>query len=116
MNVTRAGEQSKRIERALERPQVQMKRTAASKHRVPKWAYLLFIILAAFFVTGSFKRTASEVKPAQPTARPALVLSGDKRCACVSRRNRHLRSVRNRAGAGTGDRQIIVAIFRTART
>jgi len=50
-----------------------MKRTAASKHRVPKWAYLLFIILAAFVCYRIVQRTASEVKPAQPTARPALV-------------------------------------------
>jgi len=50
-----------------------MKRTAASKHRVPKWAYLLFITLAAFVCYRIVQRTASEVKPTQPPARPALV-------------------------------------------
>ena len=58
---------------ASERPQVQMKRTSASSHRIPKWAYLLFIILAAFVCYRILQRTASEVKPAQPPARPALV-------------------------------------------
>src|SRR5882724_3687980 len=74
MNVNAPVSSPKRIERsASERPQVQMKRTAASKHRVPKWAYLLFIILAAFVCYRIVQRTASEVKPAQPPARPALV-------------------------------------------
>ncbi|MFL6544448.1 MAG: efflux RND transporter periplasmic adaptor subunit [Candidatus Udaeobacter sp.] len=50
-----------------------MKRTSASSHRIPKWAYLLFIILAAFVCYRILQRTASEVKPAQPPARPALV-------------------------------------------
>ena len=50
-----------------------MKRTPASSHRIPKWAYLLFIILAAFVCYRILQRTASEVKPAQPPARPALV-------------------------------------------
>src|SRR5205809_5011823 len=58
---------------ASERPQVRMKRIPASSHRIPKWAYLLFIILAAFVCYRILQRTASEVKPAQPPARPALV-------------------------------------------
>src|SRR5438094_72656 len=58
---------------ASERPQVRMNRVPASSHRIPKWAYLLFIILAAFVCYRILQRTASEVKPAQPPARPALV-------------------------------------------
>src|SRR5436305_2964085 len=58
---------------ASERPQVRMKRIPASSHRIPKWAYLLFIILAAFVCYRILQRTASEVKPAQLPARPALV-------------------------------------------
>jgi multidrug efflux system membrane fusion protein len=49
-----------------------MKRTRAS-HKVPKWAYLLFIILAAFVCYRTFQRTVSQGKAAQPPARPALV-------------------------------------------
>src|SRR5881296_2739815 len=58
---------------ASERPQVRMKSNPASSHRIPKWAYLLFIILAAFVCYRILQRTASEVKPAQPPARPASV-------------------------------------------
>jgi len=50
-----------------------MKRIPASGHRIPKWAYLLFTILAAFVCYRILQRTASEVKPAQAPARPALV-------------------------------------------
>ena len=74
MNVNAPVSTPKRTERtASERPQVQMKRTPASSHRIPKWAYLLFIILAAFVCYRILQRTASEVKPAQAPARPALV-------------------------------------------
>src|SRR5438046_1116179 len=74
MNVNAPVSTPKRTERTTsERPQVQMKRTPASSHRIPKWAYLLFIILAAFVCYRILQRTASEVKPAQPPARPALV-------------------------------------------
>jgi multidrug efflux system membrane fusion protein len=56
-----------------QRPQVQMKRTRASSHKVPKWAYLLFIILAAFVCYRTFQRTVSQGKAAQAPARPVLV-------------------------------------------
>src|SRR5437867_5846602 len=74
MNVNAPVSTPKRTERsASERPQVRMKRIPATNQRVPKWAYLLFIILAAFVCYRILQRTASEVKPAQPPARPALV-------------------------------------------
>ena len=74
MNVNVPVSTPKRTERrASERPQVRMKRIPASGHRIPKWAYLLFTILAAFVCYRILQRTASEVKPAQPPARPALV-------------------------------------------
>jgi len=74
MNVNVPVSTPKRTERsASERPQVRMKRIPASGHRIPKWAYLLFIILAAFVCYRILQRTASEVKPAQAPARPALV-------------------------------------------
>ena len=74
MNVNVPVSTPKRTERsASERPQVRMKRIPASGHRIPKWAYLLFTILAAFVCYRILQRTASEVKPAQAPARPALV-------------------------------------------
>ena len=74
MNVNAPVSTPKRTERsASERPQVRMKSIPASSHRIPKWAYLLFIILAAFVCYRILQRTASEVKPAQAPARPALV-------------------------------------------
>jgi multidrug efflux system membrane fusion protein len=51
----------------------QMKRTRASSQRIPKWAYLLFIVLAAFVTYRILQHRASEVKGAQPPARPVLV-------------------------------------------
>src|SRR6184192_1315030 len=51
----------------------QMKRTRASTQRIPKWAYLLFIVLAAFVTYRILQHRASEVKGAQPPARPVLV-------------------------------------------
>jgi membrane fusion protein, multidrug efflux system len=74
MNVNTPVSGPKTLERgASKRPQVQMKRTRASSHMVPKWAYLLFIILAAFVCYRAFQRRASESKAAQPPARPVLV-------------------------------------------
>src|SRR5213080_3644901 len=51
----------------------QMKRIRASNQRIPKWAYLLFIVLAAFVTYRILQHRASEVKAAQPAARPASV-------------------------------------------
>src|SRR5256714_7537833 len=54
-------------------PQVQVKAARTTNQRVPKWAYLLFIILAAFVCYRILQRRAIEVKAAQAPARPALV-------------------------------------------
>jgi multidrug efflux system membrane fusion protein len=55
------------------RPQPQMKSARPSNQKIPKWAYLLFIILAAFICYRILQRRAIEVKAAQAPARPALV-------------------------------------------
>jgi membrane fusion protein, multidrug efflux system len=55
----------------LTQPQVKRARTANQK--VPKWAYLLFILLAGFVTYRILQHRATEVKAAQPPARPAAV-------------------------------------------
>src|ERR1041385_4891942 len=55
----------------LVRPQ--MKRIRASNQRIPKWAYLLFIILAAFVTYRILQHRAGEIKTAQIPPRPARV-------------------------------------------
>src|SRR6059036_981395 len=50
-----------------------MKRARLTSHTIPKWAYLLFIVLAAFVLYRIFQHRASEVKAAQPPVRPVLV-------------------------------------------
>ena len=51
----------------------QMKRTRAANQRIPKWAYLLFIILAAFVSYRILQHRAAEIKTAQAPARPVTV-------------------------------------------
>jgi multidrug efflux system membrane fusion protein len=50
-----------------------MKRTRTANHRIPKWAYLLFIILAAFVTYRILQHRAAEMKTAQVPARPVTV-------------------------------------------
>src|SRR4029079_3813197 len=50
-----------------------VKRAGTANHRIPKWAYLLFILLAGFFTYRIFQHRAIEVKAAQPAPRPASV-------------------------------------------
>src|SRR5207249_9316468 len=50
-----------------------MKRARPTNHTIPKWAYLLFIVLAAFVLYRIFQHKASEAKAAQPPVRPVLV-------------------------------------------
>jgi multidrug efflux system membrane fusion protein len=49
------------------------KRARTANQRIPKWAYLLFILLAAFVTYRILQQRATEVKVAQPPARPAAV-------------------------------------------
>ena len=53
------------------RPETKRARTA--NHRIPKWAYLLFVLLAAFVTYRILQHRATEVKAAQPAPRPASV-------------------------------------------
>jgi membrane fusion protein, multidrug efflux system len=53
------------------RPETKRARTA--NHKIPKWAYLLFILLAGFVTYSIFQHRATEAKGAQPLARPVLV-------------------------------------------
>jgi membrane fusion protein, multidrug efflux system len=50
-----------------------MQHTRAANQRIPRWAYLLFIILAAFVSYRILQHRAAEMKTAQPPARPASV-------------------------------------------
>src|SRR5712675_1663103 len=49
------------------------KRARTANQRIPKWAYLLFILLAGFVTYRIYQHRATEVKAAQPTPRPASV-------------------------------------------
>ena len=51
----------------------EMKRTRAANQKLPKWAYLLFIILAILVSYRIFQHRAGEIKTAQPPARPVTV-------------------------------------------
>jgi multidrug efflux system membrane fusion protein len=53
--------------------QSQVKRALTGNQKVPKWAYLLFILLAGFVTYRIFQHRAIEVKAAQPAPRPASV-------------------------------------------
>src|SRR2546422_2747832 len=50
-----------------------MKRARVRHQTIPKWAYLLFIVLAAFVLYRIFQHSAIEAKAAQPPVRPVLV-------------------------------------------
>src|SRR5205809_7027497 len=50
-----------------------MKRARLTNHTIPKWAYLLFLALAAFVLYRIFQHRASEAKATQPPVRPVLV-------------------------------------------
>src|SRR5437660_5605157 len=49
------------------------KRARTANQRIPKWAYLLFILLAGFVTYRIFQHRATEVTAAQPAPRPATV-------------------------------------------
>src|SRR2546426_6148703 len=50
-----------------------MKRKRLTSHAVPRWAYLLFVVLAALVLYRIFQHRISEVKASQPPARPVVV-------------------------------------------
>jgi multidrug efflux system membrane fusion protein len=50
-----------------------MKRARVTNKTIPRWAYLLFVLLAAFVLYRIFQHRASEAKASQPQARPVLV-------------------------------------------
>jgi multidrug efflux system membrane fusion protein len=49
------------------------KRAPTANHTIPKWAYLLFILLAGFVTYRIYQHRATEAKAAQPAPRPASV-------------------------------------------
>src|SRR5262245_48553439 len=53
--------------------QPQTKRARTANQRIPKWAYLLFILLAGFVTYRIYQHRATEVRAAQPAPRPATV-------------------------------------------
>src|ERR1043165_6721323 len=53
------------------RPEV--KRARSANQKIPKWAYLLFILLAGFVTYRIYQHSATEGKAAQPPVRPATV-------------------------------------------
>ena len=53
--------------------QPQTNRARTANHRIPKWAYLLFILLAGFVTYRIYQHRATEAKAAQPPLRPATV-------------------------------------------
>src|SRR5438093_12491421 len=53
------------------RPETKRARTA--NQGIPKWAYLLFILLAGFVTYRILQHRATEIKTAQPPARPVTV-------------------------------------------
>jgi multidrug efflux system membrane fusion protein len=43
------------------------------RHSIPRWAYLLFAVLAVLVLVRTFQRGVTALKPAQPPARPVTV-------------------------------------------
>jgi len=50
-----------------------MRRARAKAHAIPRWAYLLFIVLAAFVLYRIYQHRVTEVKASKPPPRPVLV-------------------------------------------
>ena len=59
------------ISKSSTKPETKRARTA--NHTIPKWAYLLFILLAGFVTYRIYQHRATEAKAAQPAPRPANV-------------------------------------------
>jgi membrane fusion protein, multidrug efflux system len=50
-----------------------MNRARVTNQTIPRWAYLLFVVLAGFVLYRIYQHRVGEVKRAQPPARPVLV-------------------------------------------
>jgi multidrug efflux system membrane fusion protein len=50
-----------------------MNRSRVTNQTIPRWAYLLFVVLAGFVLYRIYQHRVGEVKRAQPPARPVLV-------------------------------------------
>src|SRR2546428_7624025 len=50
-----------------------MNRTRVSNQTIPRWAYVLFVVLAAYAAYRVVQHREQEVKAAQPPVRPVLV-------------------------------------------
>src|SRR6184192_1701766 len=76
MKVNTAVDHKKTLVHRLSEPPMrsQDKRVRRANQRIPKWAYLLFILLAGFVTYWIFQQRAAEVKATQPPARPASVV------------------------------------------
>src|SRR4029434_2512815 len=68
MNIVQ--EEERRVARRAPKP-ARFRRTGA--HSIPRWAYLLFAVLAVLVLLRTFQRGVGTLKPAQPPARPAAV-------------------------------------------
>src|SRR5215831_16771373 len=65
----------KTLDHGLSEPPMrsQTKRARRANQRIPKWAYLLFILLAGFVTYRILQYSAAEVKATQPPVRPASI-------------------------------------------
>jgi membrane fusion protein, multidrug efflux system len=68
MNIVQ--EEERRVARRAPKP-ARFRRTGA--HSIPRWAYLLFAVLAVLILLRTFQRGVGTLKPAQPPARPVTV-------------------------------------------
>ena len=68
MNIVQ--EEERRVARRAPKP-AEFRRTGA--HSIPRWAYLLFAVLAVLVLLRTFQRGVGTLKPARPPARPVTV-------------------------------------------
>jgi len=75
MKVNTAVDHKKTLGHRLSEPPMrsQDKRVRRANQRIPKWAYLLFILLAGFVTYWVVQHRAAEAKATQPPVRPATV-------------------------------------------
>src|SRR4029077_15646025 len=59
--------------RIVNKPPQATKAPRKGAHSVPRWAYVLFAVLAVLVLLSTFQRGVSTLKPAQAPARPVTV-------------------------------------------